>query len=157
MPKKQIKLWQFGKKVYQDFLNMASDDEIGDFTDITAGRDIKLTTVGPEVTGTPYNDTSVGPSLKTSPISNDQNVVKSILENQPNPFDVFKKYTFDEVKAGLQEFLAPDEEEGSISSEPSVPFDGEKKNYSLDTNKSKPKVDQFDDLFKDDDKDDLPF
>ena len=36
-------------------------------------------------------------------------------------------------------------------------FDGEKKNYSLDTNKSKPKVDQFDDLFKDDDKDDLPF
>ena len=153
-----VKLWQFGKKVYQDFLNMASDDEIGDFTNITEGRDIKLTTVGPEVTGTPYNKTSVSPSLKTSPISNDEKVVKNVLENQPNPFDVFKKYTFDEVKAGLQEFLAPDEEEGAISSEPSVPFDGESKsNYSLDANKSKPKVDQFDDLFKDDDKDDLPF
>ena len=58
-----------------------------------------------------------------------------------------------------QEFLAPDAEEGSISSEPAVPFDGEKKNYSLDTNKSKAKVDQFDDLFKDDkeEKNDLPF
>ena len=154
-----VKLWQFGKKVYQDFLNMASDNEIGDFTNITEGRDIKLTTVGPEVTGTPYNDTSVSPSLKLSPISNDEAVVKNILENQPNPMKVFKKLTFDEVKAGLQEFLSPDEEEGSISSEPAVPFDGENKNYSLDTGKSKAKVDQFDDLFKDDneEKDDLPF
>ena len=154
-----VKLWQFGKQVYQDFLNMASDDEIGDFTNITEGRDIKLTTVGPEVTGTPYNSTSVGPSLKTSPISNDQNIVKNVIENQPDPMKVFKRLTFDEVKAGLQEFLAPDEQEGSISSEPAVPFDGEKKNYSLDTNKSKAKVDQFDDLFKDDkeEKDDLPF
>tara|TARA_Y100001973_G_C4969024_1_gene218653 strand:- start:152 stop:568 length:417 start_codon:yes stop_codon:yes gene_type:complete len=138
---------------------MAADDEIGDFTDIVQGRDIKLTTVGPEVTGTPYNKTSVSPSLKTSPISKDEAVVKNVLDNQPDPMKVFKRLTFDEVKAGLQEFLAPDAEEGSISSEPAVPFDGEKKNYSLDTNKSKPKVDQFDDLFKDDkeDKDDLPF
>ena len=29
-----VKLWQFGKEVYQEFLNMAADDEIGDFTDI---------------------------------------------------------------------------------------------------------------------------
>ena len=56
------------------------------------------------------------------------------------------------------EFLTPDGEEGAITSEPSVPFDGDKKNYSLDTNRGKAKVDQFDDLFKDDKKDnDLPF
>ena len=154
-----VKLWQFGKEVYQDFLNMASDDEIGDFTDIVNGRDIKLTTVGPEVTGTPYNKTSVGPSLKTTPLSSDETVVKDLLDNQPNPMDVFKKFTFEEVKAGLQEFLSPDGEEGDISSEPTVPFDGEKNNYSLDTNKGKAKVDQFDDLFNDDkeEKDDLPF
>ena len=50
-----VKLWQFGKEVYQEFLNMAADEEIGDYTDIAQGRDIKLTTVGPETTGTPYN------------------------------------------------------------------------------------------------------
>ena len=160
-----VKLWQFGKEVYQDFLNMASDEEIGDFTDITEGRDVKLTTVGPEVTGTPYNKTSVSPSLKLSPISNDKAVVKDILENQPDPMTVFKRLTFEEVKAGLQDFLAPDGDEDEISSEPSVPFDGEKKNYTLDTSKSKAKVDQFDDLFKEEkkeekegeEKDDLPF
>ena len=29
------------------FLNLADDDEIGDYTEASGGRDIKLTTVGP--------------------------------------------------------------------------------------------------------------
>ena len=74
-----VKLWQFGKEVYQDFLNMASDDEVGDFTDIVGGRDIKLTTVGPEVTGTPYNKTSVGPSIKQHHYLDNETVVKSFI------------------------------------------------------------------------------
>ena len=160
-----VKLWQFGKEVYQEFLNMAADEEIGDYTDIAQGRDIKLTTVGPEVTGTPYNKTSIGPSLKTSPISSDENVVKDILENQPDPMKIFKRYTFDEVKAALQSWLTPEDEEkeGDIISEPPVEFDGDAKNsnYSLDTNAKKSKSEQFDDLFDDkkkaDDADELPF
>ena len=160
-----VKLWQFGKEVYQEFLNMAADEEIGDYTDIAQGRDIKLTTVGPEVTGTPYNKTSIGPSLKTSPISSDENVVKDILENQPDPMKIFKRYTFDEVKAALQSWLTPEDEEkeGDIISEPAVEFDGESKggNYSLDTSAKKSKSEQFDDLFDDEkkanDADELPF
>ena len=162
-----VKLWQFGKEVYQEFLNMAADEEIGDYTDIAQGRDIKLTTVGPEVTGTPYNKTSIGPSLKTSPISKDKDEVNKFLEDQPDPMKIFKRYTFDEVKAGLQEFLSPEteENEGDIIKEPAVAFDGDSKggNYSLDTNAKKSKSEQFDDLFDNkessnvDDNDDLPF
>ena len=157
-----VKLWQFGKEVYQDFLNMATDEEIGDYTDIVGGRDIKLTTVGPEVTGTPYNKTSVGPSLKTSALSSDESVAKNILDNQPNPLDVFKRFTFDEVKAALQEYLSDGETQVSTTtttttSAPTPPPTNN--NYSLDTNKSKSKADQFDDLFSDDKSkgDDLPF
>ena len=156
-----VKLWQFGKKVYQDFLNMAADEEIGDYTDIGGGRDIKLTTVGPEVTGTPYNDTSVGPSLKTSQLSSDDKVAESLLNNQPNPLDVFKKFTFEEVKAALQEYLSDGETQVSTTTTTttaatSTPVSS---NYSLDANKSKSKADQFDDLFSDNEnkEDDLPF
>ena len=162
-----VKLWQFGKEVYQEFLNMAADEEIGDYTDIAQGRDIKLTTVGPEVTGTPYNKTSIGPSLKTSPISKDKDEVNKFLEDQPDPMKIFKRYTFDEVKAGLQEFLSPEdqESEGDIIKEPAVAFDGDSKggNYSLDTNAKKSKSEQFDDLFDNKESsnvggsDDLPF
>ena len=159
-----VKLWQFGKEVYQEFLNMAADDEIGDFTDIVDGRDIKLTTVGPEVTGTPYNKTSIGPSLKTTPLAEGEDLINSLLENQADPMKVFKPLTYDEMKEALQEWLSPEgENEGSIISEPSVPFDSDKKesNYSLDTKPSvvkQSKSAKFDDLFGEDDKsDDLPF
>ena len=166
MESEGVKLWQFGKEVYQEFLNMAADEEIGDYTDIAQGRDIKLTTVGPEVTGTPYNKTSIGPSLKTSPISDDESVVKSVLDNQPDPMKVFKRYTFDEVKSALQEWLAPEDEEkeGDIVSEPAVAFDSDSKpssnNYSLNTSSKKTKEEKFDDLFsedKEEESDDLPF
>tara|TARA_R110002060_G_scaffold28643_3_gene38796 strand:+ start:97 stop:921 length:825 start_codon:yes stop_codon:yes gene_type:complete len=156
-----VKLWQFGKKVYQDFLNMAADEEIGDYTDIVGGRDIKLTTVGPEVTGTPYNDTSVGPSLKTSSLTGDDVTAKNLLENQPNPLDVFKKFTFEEVKAALQEYLSDGETQVSTTTTTTTATTPPPaaSNYSLDTNKTKSKADQFDDLFSDDKskEDDLPF
>jgi len=159
-----VKLWQFGKEVYQGFLNMAADEEIGDYTDMAQGRDIKLTTVGPEVTGTPYNKTSIGPSLKTSPIAEDSAVVESCLNEQADPLKVFKPLSYDEMKEALQEWLAPEggEEEGSITSEPAVAFDKPEttSNYSLDTtasNVKKTKAAQFDDLFSEDKNDDLPF
>ena len=157
-----VKLWQFGKEVYGDFLNMAADEEIGDYTDIVDGRDIKLTTVGPEVTGTPYNKTSVGPSLKTSALSNDESVAKNILDNQPNPLEVFKRFTFDEVKAALQEYLSDGETQVSTTTTTTTAAaaaPAASNNYSLDANKTKSKAAQFDDLFSDDKNksDDLPF
>tara|TARA_R110001606_G_scaffold107859_1_gene232804 strand:+ start:10454 stop:11278 length:825 start_codon:yes stop_codon:yes gene_type:complete len=156
-----VKLWQFGKEVYQDFLNMAYDEEIGDYTDISGGRDIKLTTVGPEVTGTPYNKTSVQPSLKTSAISDSESIVSNILNNQPNPLEVFKRFTFDEVKSALQEYLSDGEAQVSTTTTTttSAPTTPPPSNYSLDANKSKSKASQFDDLFSDDKSksDDLPF
>ena len=157
-----VKLWQFGKEVYQEFLNMAADDEIGDFTDIAQGRDIKLLTVGPESTGTPYNKTSIGPSLKTSTLADTEDGVKQLRENQADPMKVFKPLTYDEMKTSLQEWLSPegeDDEEGSISSEPAVAFDSEpKSNYSLDIkNVKQTKADKFEDLFSDEKTDDLPF
>ena len=167
-----VKLWQFGKEVYQEFLNMAADEEIGNYTDIAQGRDMKLNTVGPEVTGTPYNKTTLSPSLKSSPISVNLDEVTKFLDEQPDPMKIFKRYTFDEVKAGLQEFLAPEdqEEEGDIISEPSVSFDDDLKkgNYSLNAQTKITKSEQFDDLFEDkiennfknkieDINDDLPF
>ena len=158
-----VKLWQFGKEIYQEFLNMAADEEVGDFTDIISGRDIKLTTVGPEVTGTPYNKTSIGPSMKTSNLTDDEDLLKSLLENQADPMKVFKPLSYDEMKEALQEWLSPkdSEEEGDIVSEPAEDFDSDlketpKSNYSLSSTPKKTKTEQFDDLFGEEE-DDLSF
>ena len=136
--------------------------EIGDYTDIVGGRDIKLTTVGPEVTGTPYNKTSIGPSLKITPLSSEEDVVNTLLNDQADPMKVFKPLSYDEMKGALQEWLSPEdnEEEGSIVKEPAVAFEAEtpakeEKKFTLSTQGTpkKAKSEEFDSLFDDD----LPF
>lgn len=157
---KGVRLWQFGKLIYEDLLSMAMDDEIGDYTDIVNGRDFTLETVGPEATGTNYNKTSVRPRMKTSPLTEDKELAEKWISEQPNPKEVFKRFTYDEVKDALIKWVAPEESEneGDIISEPASNFDNgtsdlpwdkeETKNFSLDTSKAKAnKVDQFDKLF----------
>ena len=153
-----VKLWQFGKEIYEAFLQMAADDEVGDFTDVATGRDIKLNTVGPESTGTPYNRTTISPSMKQSALVKDASEVESLLENQKNPLEVFKRYSFDEMKEALQSWLAPEEaEEGDIIDDEKEPVAvASETNYTLKTPaKKESKSDKFDQLFEDDD--DLPF
>jgi len=161
-----VQLWQFGKEIYEAFLQMAADEEVGDFTDVAVGRDIKIVTVGPDVTGTKYNKTTISPSMKVSPLSQDEKEIESWLENQTNPKETYKPLPFDDIKAALQEWLSPEDEEGDIVPESHDGFEDEKtsepqSNYSLSTKPAakKSKVEAFDELFDDDDEDDdgMPF
>jgi len=154
-----VQLWEFGKEIFEAFLQMAADEEVGDFTDIMMGRDIKLVTVGPESTGTVYNKTTITPSMKTSPLSENDKELELWLEEQVNPKDSYKMLPFDEIKAALQEWLNPEEE-----AEEEYPADGKltveekpQSNYSLSTKPAakKSKADNFDALFEEDD--DAPF
>ena len=164
---KGVRLWQFGKQVYEELLALAVDEENGDYTDVAGGRDLTVETVGPESTGTPYNKSSVRVRLKTSPLSEDSTTVETWLKEQPNPEELFKRYTFDEMKVALEKWLAPEDaaEEGDIISEPASDFDSDthqnnSSNFSLDTSKVKQnKTDEFDSLFDDKKEkvDDLPF
>ena len=153
-----VQMWEFGKMVYESFLNLAADEEVGDFTDIVNGRDIKLVTTGPEQNGTQYNKTTINPSMKQTPLSTDKKQVETWLEDQQNPKDVYRPLPFDTLKGALQDWLNPEKEEGEITSEPAVAFDDEKtdSNYSLSTKKKETKGDKFDQAFGEE-KDDLPF
>ena len=158
---KGVRLWQFGKLVYEELLALAVDDEIGDYTDIVDGRDLTVETVGPEATGTPYNKSSIRVRMKTSPLSEDATKVETWTNEQPNPKEgLFKLFSFDEMKSALEKWLSPEEEESNVSENA---FPTEKaaapstSNFSLDTTQAKQsKVDKFDSLF-DDKTDDLPF
>jgi hypothetical protein len=160
---KGVRLWQFGKQVYEELLALAVDDEIGDYTDIVNGRDITVETVGPESTGTPYNKSSVRVRLKTSPLSEDASLVEKWTNEQPNPTDgLFKRYSFDEMKSALEKWLSPEEDSEEVVAAPVAPTPKQPTNFSLDTTKAKQsKVDQFDSLFDSKDStikvDDLPF
>jgi hypothetical protein len=154
-----VKLWQFGKELYMDFLNLADNEDVGDFTDVMIGRDITLITVGPEVTGTAYNKTTIMPKVKETPLAPDKAQIEALLNNQPNPSEVFKKYSFDEMKQALQEHLSPEDEheEGSIIDEEKEAPQTVGTPYTIKTPAAAKvsKAEKFDSLF--DDEDDVPF
>ena len=161
---KGVRLWQFGKNIYEELLSLAADEEIGDYTDIVQGRDFTVETVGPEATGTNYNKSSIRVRLKTSPLSDNASQVELWTKNQPNPLEQFKRYSYDEMKVALEKWLSPEEEtpaETPSSPETKAP----QQNYSLDTSTPKvkqQKADVFDSMFSDDDmkhlgEDDMPF
>lgn len=156
-----VKIWQFGKELYETFLQLAVDEEVGDYTDVASGRDIKLVTVGPEVTGTKYNRTTASPSMKVSPASEDADQVKTWLEDQVNPKDLFKNriVEYDQTKQHLASWLNPEgsAQEGDIIDEDKTPTSN---NYSLNTSNTQvkqTKLDKFDSLFDEDKDNDLPF
>lgn len=143
----EVKMWNFGVKLYRELLNLADDDEIGDYTDVVEGRDIKLTTVGPDVTGTDYNETTIGPSLKVTPLSKDAKLVKEWLENQPDPLAPFKRLSYEECKAALVAHLDTGEDEETTT--------------QPESKKLEPKDTKFEKVFEEADSeesdDDLPF
>ena len=156
-----VKIWQFGKELYETFLQLAVDEEVGDYTDVASGRDIKLVTVGPEVTGTKYNRTTASPSMKVSPASENADQVKTWLEDQVNPKDLFKNriVEYDQTKQHLASWLNPEgsSQEGDIIDEDKTPTSN---NYSMNTSNTQvkqTKLDKFDSLFDEDKDNDLPF
>lgn len=165
---KGVRLWQFGKQVYEELIALAVDDEIGDYTDVSSGRDITVETIGPESTGTPYNKSSVRVRLKSTPSSEDIEQVRLWLDNQPNPKELFKRYTFDEMKSALEKWLSPeDNKEEDIIFKSSTEIEDAPLPVSSKINSDiskikKTKNDQFDALFDDnptqeEEIDDLPF
>jgi hypothetical protein len=165
---KGVRLWQFGKQIHEELLSLAVDEEIGDYTDIVQGRDLNIETVGPESTGTEYNKSSVRVRLKTSPLSDDAEQVELWTKDQPNPLEQFKRFTYDEMKSALGQWLDPDgntqptaTSENAFPPKTSTETSGNyKTNTSNDVIKQK-KEDTFDNLFNSDSKgisnDDLPF
>lgn len=146
-----VKLWQFGKNTYLDFLSLADDDDIGDYTDINEGRDITVDTVGPDVTGTAYNKSSVRVKTKQTPLG-DADQIQKWLDEQKNPTEVFKRHSFEDMKAHLQAFLSPGEDEEETTQIPDSgksPFSkGETQtNYTSKPPQKSTKVDKFDELF----------
>jgi len=147
---KGVRLWEFGKQIYAELLSLADDPDIGDYTDPVQGRDITIETTGPETNGTSFNQSKVRVRTKTTPLSESAAEVEKWLNNQPDVFSIFKKYSYDEMKESLLSWLNPEdatEEAAPAATEAAKPATSPA-SFTLN---AKPKAsidDEFDELFK---------
>jgi hypothetical protein len=114
---KGVRYWEFGKEIYQELLSMAADEDIGDFSDIYEGRDITIETVGPDVTGTKFNKSTVRPRTKQTPLSEDSTKVKQWISEQNDLLSLYKKMDYEEMKTILLNWMNPEEATEEVTAE----------------------------------------
>lgn len=100
---KGVRLWSFGKTVYQSLLNIMLDEDFGDITDPTTGRDVKV--VCAKATGLMYASTTVRPRGKPSPLSPDVAQTKEWLASVPDLDDIFTLKSVDELEKIVTDWL----------------------------------------------------
>jgi hypothetical protein len=106
---KGVRLWAFGKQVYQTLLNYMLDEDYGDITDPTDGRDVRITCT--KAAGRQWATTDVRPRGKGSPLSEDASKAKTWLSNIPDVNDMFELKSYEELERIINEWLSGDDEE----------------------------------------------
>jgi hypothetical protein len=110
---KGVQIWGFGKTVYQNLLGLMLDEDYGDITDPTTGRDIKV--LCSKQPGKKWAMTEVRPRGKQSHLSSDSDQAKGWLDNIPNLDDVYQCKSYDELSKIINDWLN-DGDEGETQS-----------------------------------------
>jgi len=102
-----VKLWGFGKQVYTELLGFIADPDYGDITDIMTGRDISVEFTPAEGVGN-YPKTAIRVKPNQTAATEDKNIAEKIVNGQKDIFSIFKKQSYDDLKAVLGEWLDPE-------------------------------------------------
>lgn len=154
------RLWEFGKLTNDQLVGIAADDDYGDFTDITDGRDFTVEATEDIVAGRKGIKCALRVKPKTTPISEDAALVDKVLNDQPDILGINRKYTYDQLKDVLSKWLNPEVEETTTTNTVAVTVTEEEDfltemnkpvapAYSLETKAKTSNADKFNDLFND--------
>ena len=154
------RLWEFGKLTNDQLLGIAADDDYGDFTDITDGRDFTIEATEDIIAGRKGIKCNLRVKPKTTPISEDATLVGKLLNEQPDILAINRKYTYDALKDILAKWLNPEEEPAATEvplaskTEDDDDFLAEMNKpvtptYSLEAPAKTSNADKFNDLFND--------
>lgn len=105
------KFWGFGKTVYQELLTIIDDTDYGTIYDPIEGRDLTIEFIPAEDTGKSYPDTKILVKPKITPLTENAELMKKLLENQKDINDIYTKPSYDELKAILLKWLNPEPSE----------------------------------------------
>lgn len=103
-----VKLWGFGKTVYQSLLALMLDEDYGDITDPISGRDISV--VCSKNPGQQWAMTTVTPRGKETKLSSDSKQAKEWMSNLPDVESIFQLKSYDELSKIINDWLAGDDE-----------------------------------------------
>ncbi len=107
---KGVRIWSFGKTLYQNLLNIMLDEDFGDITDTDTGRDLKLTCT--KAPGKQFADTDIRPRAKVTPLAESADATKKLLANIPDTSELFETKSYEELEKIVNDWLNNDSSDG---------------------------------------------
>jgi hypothetical protein len=119
-----VRLWEFNKTTYEKLLGVMANEDYGDIADLTGGTDLTIEGYKDKIKigkkEQEYIAVNVTPKRNTSVLSNNPSYVESFLENQKDVLSIYKKYSYDEIKEMLKNYLQPKDDTKVESEEEKV-------------------------------------
>jgi hypothetical protein len=137
-----VKLWGFGKTVYQELLSIIADPDYGDITDPVNGRDVSVEFISAEESGASFPKTNIRVKPNQTPISDEPSVLESVKTSQKDITEIYQEQSYDDLTNVLNEWLNPSEDstEDEVKQVTTSTSD-------LQTSKVKDTSEAFDELF----------
>jgi len=101
-----IRVWAYGKTIYETLLGLVLNPDYGDITDVDNGVDFTLTYTLPKMKGA-FPQSNLVPKRKSSKLAENKSTIKEMLESVPDIEALFQRKSPADVKAILEAFLDP--------------------------------------------------
>jgi len=101
-----VRIWGYGKTIYETLLGLVLNPDYGDITDVDNGVDFTLTYTLPKTKGA-FPQTNLVPKRKSSALAKNKGAIKERLESVPEIGTLFPRKSPSDVKAILESFLNP--------------------------------------------------
>lgn len=105
---KGVRLWGYGKQVYETLLGLVLNPDYGDITDPEAGTDLTLVYGKPP--GGNFPLTKIQPRRKSSAITQNEDLLKEVMEYEVDWDNIFPQKSPEEIQVLLEEWLGSDEQ-----------------------------------------------
>ena len=137
-----VKLWGFGKTVYQELLSIIADPDYGDISDPVNGRDVSVEFISAEESGASFPKTNIRVKPNQTPISDEPSVLELVKTSQKHITDIYQEQSYEDLTGILNEWLNPNDDTSTEEKAPSTVATSD-----LGTSKVKDTSEAFDELF----------
>ena len=141
-----VRLYAFGKMVYQNLLNIMLDPDYGDITDINEGHDIKVTCS--KQAGKMYATTDVMPRPKSTSLGTKKQI-KEWTSSIPDLDEVYSLKSYEQLENIINAWLNGEDADNDEDVETTTTFKNTRPNKKAESKSASDNFDKIDDAFAD--------